>query len=64
MVLGWLRIASLREHTEYLRRRTRPPLRPLTTPTREDKIFADPRRAITKPKARESRKNAWISEDT
>ena len=40
------------------------PLRPPAKPTREDGIFADLRRAVPKPHARERRKNGWISEDT
>ena len=36
MVLGCLNISLLREHTNYLMRRTWIPLRPPTTPTRED----------------------------
>ena len=36
------------------------PLRPPTTQTREEGIFANLRRAVPKPLAREARKNAWI----
>ena len=60
LVLGYLRGDPLREHTGYLGRRERLPLRPLTTPTREDGISADLPRAIPKPKAMEPHKNAWI----
>ena len=35
-----------------------------TTPTREDRIFMAFRQAIPNTKAREARKNAWISADT
>ena len=51
----------LREHTKYLMRRTRTPLQPPTGPMRGYRLFAFLRRAIPKPKAREARKNAWIS---
>ena len=64
LYLGFLHIAPLREHTEYLRWRTQIPLRPPDTPTREDGIFADLRRAIPKPKSQEANKNAWISAET
>ena len=40
MILGCLYSSTLREHTNYLGRRTCLPLRPPTTPTREDEIFA------------------------
>ena len=40
------------------------PLRPPTTPTREDGIFAALWQAIPKPKRWEAQKNTWISEDT
>ena len=64
LVLGCLRGAPLREHTEYLGRSKRPPLQTTTTPAREDGIFAALRRAIPKPKAREAWKNVWILEST
>ena len=64
MVLGCLISASLREHVRYLGGRKRLPLRPPTEPTREDRIFAALRRAILKLRAREARKNAWISAAT
>ena len=62
MILGCLCSSTLREHTKYLRRRTWLPLRSLTTPMREGGIFAVLWRAIPKPKACKSRKNAWILE--
>ena len=40
-ILGCLFSATLREHITYLGRRTRLPLRPPTTLTREERIFAD-----------------------
>ena len=60
MVLGCLHSASLKEHTIYLGGRNNLPLFLLTEPTREDTIFAALRRAVTKPRAREARKNAWV----
>ena len=60
LVRGCLLSAPLREHSDYLGRRKRPLLRPPTTPTREDGLFASLRRAVLKPKARDARKNAWI----
>ena len=64
MVLGYLRSAPLGKHTEYLGRRTRLPLQPPINPTREDGLIVELWRAIPKPKVREARKNAWISEAT
>ena len=64
LVLGCLRSAPLREHSEYLRRRKRLPLRPPTAPTREDGIFSELQRAVLKPKAWDARKYAWILEAT
>ena len=64
MVLGCLCRAPLREHSRCLGGHKRIPLRPPTTPTREDGIFAALRRSIPKPQAREARKNALISEAT
>ena len=64
LVLGYLCSSSLREKSEYVRRRKKTPLRPPTTPTRKDGFFADLQRAVPKPKARDARKNAWISEAT
>ena len=54
LVLGCLRGAPLRGHSNYPGRRKRIPLWPSTTPKREDGIFAALRRAVTKPKAREA----------
>ena len=56
MVLECLHSYPLREHTEYLGRHMQPPLRPPTTPAREEGLFAALRRSIQKPKAREARK--------
>ena len=64
MVLVCLLITPLMEHTEYLGRRTWLPLRPPTTPTREDRLFAALRSATPKPKVQEARKNTWILADT
>ena len=64
MVLGCLRSAPKREHAKYLTGSKRLPLRPLSAPTREDRIFAALRRDVPKPHARERRKNGWMSEDT
>ena len=61
MVLGCLRVFPLREHSKYLRRRKRLPLRPPTPPTREVRLFTALSRAVPEPKSREARKNAWIS---
>ena len=58
LVLVCLRIAPLREHTKYLGRRTLPPLRPLTTPTREYGLSTVLLRTIPKPKSQEARKDA------
>ena len=63
MVLEGLRSAPLREHTKYLGWRKWIPLRPLTTPTREDRLFAALRRSMSKPKSREARNNVWILAD-
>ena len=60
MVIGCLHSASLRNHARYLEGRKHLPLRPPITPTREDRIFAALQRAVPKPRARESKKNAWI----
>ena len=64
MALVCLHSASLKEHARYLRGRKRLPLGPPTEPTREDRIFAALCTAVPKPRAREARKNAWISETT
>ena len=61
MVMGCLYSASLKEHMRYLRGRNKLPLKLLTEPTREDKIFAALRRAIPKAQVREARRNEWIS---
>ena len=58
MVLGCLHSAPLREHARYLGGRKRPPLRPLTAPTREDRIFAALMRAVPKLLARDAKNNA------
>ena len=62
MVLGCFCSAPLRKHAKYLGGRKRPPLQPLTAPTREDRIFADIRRANLKTQAQDARKNLWILE--
>ena len=64
MVLDCLHSATEREHTKYLTGHKRLPLRPSSTPTREDGIFSALRRAVPKPQAQDMRKNEWISEDT
>ena len=64
IVLGCLHSAPDREHAKYLTGRKKMPLRPPAEPTREDGIFADLRRAVPKPHARERRMNEWIYEDT
>ena len=66
MVLGCLRGASPREHSHYLRGRTRLPLRPpgRQTRIRADKIFAELRHAISKPDERSAFHNALIYEST
>ena len=60
-ILGCLRSATLREHTQYLRRRKWSPLCLPGAPTREEQLFADLRQAIPKPPVREQRHNSWIS---
>ena len=64
LVLGCLHSASPKEHMRYLGGRKRPPLRPTNKPTREVKIFAYLRRAVPKARAREARRNEWISAAT
>ena len=64
MALGCLHGSPLREHTKYLRRYKRLPLRPPTIPTREGGLFADLRRSIPKPKSSEAREKSWISAAT
>ena len=63
MFLVYLHIDLLREHTKYLGRCTKIPIRSPTTSNREEIFFAALRRAIPKPKAREARKNLWILAD-
>ena len=58
LVLVCLCSAPLKEHSEYLRRRKRPPLQPLTTLKREESILEALRREATNPKARDAKKNA------
>ena len=60
MFLGCLYSAPLRENTKYLGRSTGTPLRPPTTSTRKDRLFAVLKRATPKPKAWDDRKNTWI----
>ena len=64
LVLGCLCSAPLREHSEYLGRRKRLPLRPPATPTRYHKLFVNLWRSVLKPKYRDARKKAWILETT
>ena len=54
MILGCLHITTMRKHTS---------LAP-ATPKREDRLFRDLRKAITKLKVKEACKNEWILEDT
>ena len=64
MVVGCLRSAPEREHIRYIAGRRKSPLRPLTKPTREDRIFAAIQRAVPKHHARDRHNNKWISEET
>ena len=64
MVLGCLHGAPLMEYSRYLGGYKRLPLCPLTSPKREDRIFAALWRSVPKPLAREASKNAWISAAT
>ena len=64
MVMGCLPSASLTEHKRYLRGRKKLPLKPPTEPTREEKVFAALRRSVPKTRAREARRNKWISTET
>ena len=64
MVMGILRVGTVREHVRYIEGRRRIPLKPPKRPTREDKLFGDLRRAVPKPQPREQHRNAWISEET
>ena len=57
LVIGFLYSSSLKEHMRYLRGRKKLPLQLPTEPTREDKIFAALRRAISKARVREARRN-------
>ena len=61
MVLGCLSSSYLTEHKRYLGGRKKLPLRPPVEPTREDDAFAALRRAVPKAKAREAKRNKWIS---
>ena len=63
LVLGCICSASLSKHTKYLGRSTRLLLWTLTNPMRENRLFAELRRAISKTKAQEARRNAWILVD-
>ena len=53
LVLGCLHGDPLRECPKYLRRSKWPTLCPPTIPRREDGLFADLRRAVPNPMARE-----------
>ena len=66
MVLGSLRGASLREHSNYIGSRTCPPLRPpgRQTRTRAEKPFAELRPAVPKLEKQSARHNLWISAET
>ena len=48
-------------HLRYLRKHTRLPIKPPTTPNGVDHLFAELREAITKPPRRERLHHAWIS---
>ena len=66
MVVGSLCGTSPREHSHYLRSRTRLPLRPPRhqTSMRADDLFAELWCAVPKPDKRLARHNSWISEKT
>ena len=66
MVMGSLREASPREHSNYLGIRTLLPLRltGLQTRTQADELFVELRRAILKPVQRFACHNSWISAET
>ena len=64
IILGCLHTATLREHTQYLRRYNRFPLLPLGKPTREDNIFVDLCQPLPKIPVQKARCNAWISSTT
>ena len=59
LVLGCLHSTSLKEHIWYLGGQKKLPLCPPTEQTREDKILADLRKAIPKPRAREILATTW-----
>ena len=59
-ILGFLGSTTLREHVNYLGWCTQILLCPLTTLTIEDGLFGALHWALSKPKAREARNNAWI----
>ena len=63
-IIGCLRSATLREHENYLWRRTRHPLCKPTTMTKENGLFVSLRRTIPKPKAQEENNDPWILGDT
>ena len=60
LFLRCLCVATLREHPKYLERNKRRPLRPTTTPKREDGLCAALQRASPKSNARDAQKNTWI----
>ena len=64
MILGYLRSANLREHTKYLERCTRLPLRTPTILMREYGLYDALQRVIQKTKAWEAQNNSCILEDT
>ena len=64
MVVGLLRVGTVREHIRYIAGRRRIPLTPPKRPTQEDTLFQNLRRAVPKPQPREQHRNAWISEET
>ena len=66
MVLWFLRGASSREHSYYLGRRTRIPLRlpSCKTRTQEDKICPELQRDVPKPDKQAVRHNLWILMET
>ena len=58
--LGCLRSNRLRENTEYLWRHKQLPIRPPTTLTSKDRLFAALQRSIPNPKSQEASKNVFI----
>ena len=64
MVMGLLRGGTVRENIRYIVGRRTLPLTPPKQPMREDSLFGDMRRAVTKPQPREQHRNKWISEET